>query len=161
MAIKNTAWHSVEPGQIISFRYKIEGSNRSYKRTVLLLNPDLRYRKKSTGRIKRFVVGIQLDTAVTRPITETKMEVLFKRVGGLEIEEGAIAGDLPDRMSKAQTTVLTGRLKPFYNRLRTYSLRTCRRNRVYLELDYARIPKDTSDKFEQELVQQFEKYLEG
>ena len=107
------------------------------------------------------MVGIQLDTAITRPITETKMEVLFKRVGGLEIEEGAIAGDLPDRMSKAQTNVLTGRLKPFYNRLRTYSLRTCRRNRVYLELDYARIPKDTSDKFEQELVQQFEKYLEG
>ena len=74
MAIKNTAWHAVEPGQIVSFRYKSEGSKRSYKRTVLILNPDMRYRKKSTGRIKRFVVGIQLDTAVSRPITETKLE---------------------------------------------------------------------------------------
>ena len=114
MAIKNTAWHAVEPGQIVSFRYKSEGSKRSYKRTVLILNPDMRYRKKSTGRIKRFVVGIQLDTAVSRPITETKLEVLFNRVGGLEFEEGAVAGDLKDRLSKAETVKLTGRLRPFY-----------------------------------------------
>ena len=156
MAIKNTAWHSVEPGQIISFRYKSEGSNRSYKRTVLLLNPDLRYRKKSTGRIKRFVVGIQLDTAVSRPITETKLEVLFNRVGGLEFEEGAVAGDLKDRLSKAETVKLTGRLRPFYKYLRTYSLAEARRNRVYLEVDYMRIPKDTMDKFDAEVLREYE-----
>ncbi len=82
MALKNTAWHSVEPGQIVTFIYKSEGESRGYKRTVLIINPDMRYRKKTTGRIKRFVVGIQLDTQITRPITETKLEMLFKRVGG-------------------------------------------------------------------------------
>jgi len=143
VAIRNTAWHMVEPGQIVSFRYKSLGSNKSYNRTVLILNPDMRYRKKTTGRIKRFVVGIQLDTQITRPLTPTKIEALFNRVGGLEFEEGAISGDLKDRLSKAETVTLTGRLKPWYSHLRTFSRRTCRRNRVYLELDYMKIPKDT------------------
>ena len=160
MAIRNTAWHAVEPGQIASFRYKSQGSNKSYKRTVLIINPDMRYRKKTTGRIKRFVVGIQVDTQITRPITETKLEMLFKRVGGLEFEEGAVAGDLPDRMSKAGTVKLTGRLRPWYKFLRTYSRRECRKRRVYLEMDYLRIPKDTLDKFDLELTKQYEKLFD-
>jgi hypothetical protein len=160
VAIKNTAWHAVEPGQIVSFIYKTQGENRGYKRTVLIINPNMKYRKKTTGRIKRFVVGIQLDTQITRPITESKLEALFKRVGGLEIEEGAISGDLPDRLSKAQTIKLTGRLRPWYNYLRTYSRRECRKRRVYLEADYMRIPKDTLDKFDDELMKQYEKLFE-
>lgn len=160
MALRNTAWHAVEPGQIVSFRYKSQGSNKSYKRTVLIINPDMRYRKKTTGRIKRFVVGIQLDTQITRPITETKLEMLFKRVGGLEFEEGAVAGDLPDRLSKAGTIKLTGRLRPWYKFFRTYSRRECRKRRVYLEMDYLRIPKDTVDKFSEEIMKQYEKLFE-
>ena len=39
---------------------------------------------------------------------------VIKAVGGLEFEEGAVAGDLKDRLSKAETVKLTGRLKPFY-----------------------------------------------
>jgi len=45
MALRNTTWHKVEPGQIISFVYKTKGENRGYKRTIMLLNPDLKYRK--------------------------------------------------------------------------------------------------------------------
>ena len=150
----------VEPGQIVSFRYKSLGSNKSYNRTVLILNPDMRYRKKTTGRIKRFVVGIQLDTAVTKPITETKLEMLFKRTGGLEFEDGAVSGDLKDRLSKAETIKLTGRLRPFFKYLRTYSLREARRNRVYLEMDYLRIPKDTLDKFDAEILASYERLFE-
>ena len=160
MALRNTAWHAVEPGQIVTFGYKSEGSNKSYKRTVLIINPDMRYRKKTTKRIKRSVVGIQLDTQITRPITETKLEMLFKRVGGLEFEEGAVAGDLPDRLSKAGTIKLTGRLRPWYKFFRTYSRRECRKRRVYLEMDYLRIPKDTVDKFSEEIMKQYEKLFE-
>lgn len=160
MAIKNTAWHAVEPGQIVTFMYKSEGESRGYKRTVLIINSDMRYRKKTTGRIKRFVVGIQLDTQITRPITETKLEMLFKRIGGLEFEEGAVAGDLPDRLSKAGTIKLTGRLRPWYKFFRTYSRRECRKRRVYLEMDYLRIPKDTVDKFSEEIMKQYEKLFE-
>ena len=161
MALRNTAWHAVEPGQIVTFRYKSDGSSKSYKRTVLILNPDMRYRKKTTKRIKRFVVGIQIDTQIAKALTEARLKQLFKRVGGLEFEEGAVAGNLPDRMSKASTVKITGKLRPFYSRLRTYSRRVCRRNRVYLELDYARIPDDTVAKFEQELMTKYEKLFEG
>ena len=106
MALRNTTWHKVEPGQIISFVYKTKNETRGYKRTIMLLNPDLKYRKKSTGRIKRYVVGLVLDTQITRPLTTTKVEQLFNRTGGLEVEEEAFAANLPDTISKAQTTKL-------------------------------------------------------
>ena len=55
--MKNTAWTNVESGQIVSFRYKSE-DGRSVNRTVLCLDPEFRYRKKSTGRIVQFFIRI-------------------------------------------------------------------------------------------------------
>ncbi len=153
MALRNTTWTKVEPGQIISFVYKTKKETRGYKRTILLLNPDLKYRKKSTGRIKRFVVGLVLDTAITRPLTETKVDKLFNLTGGLEVEEGALAANLPDTISKAQTKKLYNRLKSVvnqYKNYRTFDRRECLKRRVYLEVDYKGIPKDTLDRFESE-----------
>ena len=153
MALRNTTWHKVEPGQIISFVYKTKGENRGYKRTIMLLNPDLKYRKKSTGRIKRYVVGLVLDTQITRPLTTTKVEQLFNRTGGLEMEEDALAANLPDTISKAQNTKLYNRLKAFVRtnkNYRKFDRRECLKRRVYLEVDYKGIPKDTLDRFESE-----------
>ena len=153
MALKNTTWHKVEPGQIISFVYKTKNETRGYKRTIMLLNPDLKYRKKSTGRIKRYVVGLVLDTQITRPLTTTKVEQLFNRTGGLEVEEEALAANLPDTISKAQNTKLYNRLKAFVKtnkNYRTFDRRECLKRRVYLEVDYKGIPKDTLDRFESE-----------
>ena len=153
MALRNTTWHKVEPGQIISFVYKTKKETRGYKRTIMLLNPDLKYRKKSTGRIKRYVVGIVLDTQITRPLTTTKVEQLFNRTGGLEMEEDALAANLPDTISKAQNTKLYNRLKAFVRtnkNYRTFDRRECLKRRVYLEVDYKGIPKDTLDRFESE-----------
>ena len=164
MALRNTAWHSVEPGQIVTFMYKSQDEARGYKRTVLILNPDLRFRKKSTKRIKRFVAGLILDTAITRPLTETKVEKMFGKLGGLEVEEGTLAADMPDRVSKAQTTVYYRRLKNLvkaYGNYRTFDRRECLKRRVYLEVDYNKIPKDTLDKFGKEMEQKFSKQIEG
>ena len=139
MALRNTTWHKVEPGQIISFVYKTKNETRGYKRTIMLLNPDLKYRKKSTGRIKRYVVGLVLDTQITRPLTTTKVEQLFNRTGGLEMEEDALAANLPDTISKAQNTKLYNRLKAFVRtnkNYRTFDRRECLKRRVYLEVDY-------------------------
>ena len=153
MALRNTTWHKVAPGQIISFVYKTKNETRGYKRTIMLLNPDLKYRKKSTGRIKRYVVGLVLDTQITRPLTTTKVEQLFNRTGGLEMEEDALAANLPDTISKAQNTKLYNRLKAFVRtnkNYRTFDRRECLKRRVYLEVDYKGIPKDTLDRFESE-----------
>ena len=153
MALRNTTWHKVEPGQIISFVYKTKKETRGYKRTIMLLNPELKYRKISTGRIKRYVVGMVLDTQITRPLTTTKVEQLFNRTGGLEMEEDALAANLPDTISKAQNTKLYNRLKAFVRtnkNYRTFDRRECLKRRVYLEVDYKGIPKDTLDRFESE-----------
>lgn len=164
MAIRNTAWTKVEPGQIVTFMYKSKGETRGYKRTILMLNPDLRFRKKTTKRIKRFVAGLVLDTAITRPLTESKVEKLFGKLGGLEIEEEALAADLPDRVSKAQTRVMYRRLKALvknYKNYRTFDRRECLKRRVYLEVDYNKIPKDTLDEFSKEMERKFTKQIEA
>ena len=164
MSVRNTAWTKVEPGQIVTFMYKSKGETRGYKRTILLLNPDLRFRKKTTKRIKRFVAGLVLDTAITRPLTESKVEKLFGKLGGLEFEEEAIAADLPDRVSKAQTRVMYRRLKALvknYKNYRTFDRRECLKRRVYLEVDYNKIPKDTLVEFSKEMEQKFTKQIEA
>ena len=164
MALRNTTWHKVEPGQIISFVYKTKNETRGYKRTIMLLNPDLKYRKKSTGRIKRYVVGLVLDTQITRPLTTTKVEQLFNRTGGLEVEEEALAANLPDTISKAQNTKLYNRLKAFVKtnkNYRTFDRRECLKRRVYLEVDYNKIPKDTLDDFATRMERKFEKQIEA
>ena len=155
MALRNTTWHKVEPGQIISFVYKTKKETRGYKRTILLLNPDLKYRIKSSGRIKRFVVGLVLDTAITRPLTETKVDKLFNLTGGLEVEEGALAANLPDTISKAQTKKLYNRLKSVvnqYKNYRTFDRRECLKRRVYLEVNYDNIPKNTLNEFAENML---------
>jgi len=60
--MKNTTWHLVESGQIVSFRYKSQ-SGRSVNRTVLCLDPEFRYRKKSTGRVVQFFIGLELNAS--------------------------------------------------------------------------------------------------
>ena len=164
MSVRNTAWTKVEPGQIVTFMYKSKGETRGYKRTILLLNPDLRFRKKTTKRIKRFVAGLVLDTAITRPLTESKVEKLFGKLGGVEFEEEAIAADLPDRVSKAQTRVMYRRLKALvknYKNYRTFDRRECLKRRVYLEVDYNKIPKDTLVEFSKEMERKFTKQIEA
>jgi len=164
MSIRNTSWTRLEPGQIVTFMYKTKDETRGYKRTILLLNPDLRFRKKTTKRIKRFVAGLVLDTAITRPLTESKVEKLFKKLGGVEFEEDAIAANLPDRVSKAQTKVMYNRLKQLvgqYKNYRTFDRRECLKRRVYLEVDYNKIPKDTLDEFSKEMERKFAKQIEA
>ena len=163
MALRNIAWHLIKPGQIVNFIYKSKEDTKGYKRTVLVLNPDYNYRKKSTGRTKRFVIGLVLDTAVTTPITETKLERLFKKLGGLELEDGSLSADLPDRMTSVNTTKLYNRLKTVvrkYDIWRSFDRRECRKRRVYLEIDYKGIPKDVLDKFNEEMMESNNKEFE-
>ena len=162
--IRNTAWHKVKPGQIVSFMYKSKGSSKGYKRIVLILNPDLKYRKKSSNRTKRYVVGLNLDTAITAPITSSKLENLLGKIGGIEVDEGTLEAKLPDTMTAANTKVLYHRLKALvmkYKNWRTYERRECLKRRVYLEVDYKRIPKDILEEFSKELERKFAKQLEA
>jgi len=81
--MKNINWNQIQPGQIIKFTYKSMGDKRGISRVVLVLDPSYKYKKKSTGRAVKFVVGLELDTFIKPPITKQKFEKLIKTLGGL------------------------------------------------------------------------------
>ena len=79
--MRNTSWAKVQPGQIIYFTYKSKHDDVGYPRTVLVLNPKLRYKKKSTNRSKYYLVGLVLDTRISRGLTAGQLKKLFGRIG--------------------------------------------------------------------------------
>tara|TARA_Y100000004_G_scaffold192822_1_gene254061 strand:- start:698 stop:1204 length:507 start_codon:yes stop_codon:yes gene_type:complete len=166
VAIKNTAWSKVEAGQIVDFVYKSKNDTKGTKRTVIIVSSDYKYRKKSTGRIKRFVVGLQIDRVGQRPIPKGQLNEIFKNLGGMELEEGAFSADLPDNVNKNKiaTEKLYTRLKALvkkYNMWRTYDRRECMKRRVYLQMDYDRIPKPILKSFEKEQTTQITNMMEN
>ncbi len=60
MSLKNTSWPLVQTGQIVNFIYKSKGAQKGMKRTVLIIHPDYKFIKKTTGRVKRYIIGLQL-----------------------------------------------------------------------------------------------------
>lgn len=144
--MKNINWNQIQPGQIIKFTYKSMGDKRGISRVVLVLDPNYKYKKKSTGRAVKFVVGLELDTFIKPPITKQKFEKLIKTLGGLSLDEGVKeVGDNPDKVIRQDRT------KNLYNSIkfviekqdlfRTYFLRECRKRRVFLLDNYERFPK--------------------
>ena len=151
MALKNTAWHRIQPGQIVSFVYKAAHDSRGYKRTVLCINPELRYRKKN-GRTIKFFVGLQLfsqddPNSKVRPMEIKRIMDKF----GTERQSGAIAVDIDknEDMTRQETSMVVEKLKPFMDNYRTFKLRECRRRRVFLETQYNKIPKSVVQLIEQ------------
>ena len=128
--MKNTNWNLVESGQIVSFRYKSR-SGRSVNRTVLCLDPEYLYRKESTKRIVRFFIGLELDTSDKPALPIGRVRQLFRILGE------------PDSTPTQTTTQEMERIylsiKDFLKQnpiFKTYLLRKCRKNRVFLEDKY-------------------------
>ena len=146
--MKNTSWAQVQPGQIVSFVYKNKNETKGIKRTVLCLSKRHPYRKKN-GRLTYFFVGLQLDTAVSRPITASKFQALIEQFGGLSKDKKITeVGNFEDTMSSSDIRQLYKSLKDFiekYKIFRTYNLRECRKRRVYLEDEYRYLPKESMD----------------
>ena len=78
--MKNTTWQLVESGQIVSFRYKSE-NGRSVNRTVLCLDPEFRYRKKSTNRVVQFFIGLELNASDKPSLPVARAKQLFEILG--------------------------------------------------------------------------------
>ena len=127
--MKNTSWMRVESGQIVSFRYKSSG--RSAQRTVLCLDAEYLYRKKSTGRVVKFFIGLELYASDKPRIPRSVLQQLFKLLG---------KGDpTPSQTDAQEMEKLYRILKAFLKTtpiFKTYLLRKCRVNRVFLETKY-------------------------
>ena len=145
--MKNTSWMRVESGQIVSFRYKSSG--RSAQRTVLCLDPEYLYRKKSTGRVVKFFIGLELYSSDKPRLPVTKLKELFKILGK--------GDDTPSSTDAQEMEKLYQILKGFLKRtpiFKTYLLRKCRMNRVFLETKYENLNsiqvKEVAKKIEKE-----------
>ena len=128
--MKNTTWHLVESGQIVSFRYKSQ-SGRSVNRTVLCLDPEFRYRKKSTGRVVQFFIGLELNSSDKPSLPVGKAKQLFEILGTTD--------DTPTQTTTQEMEKIYQSIKGFLNStpiFKTYLLRKCRKNRVFLENKY-------------------------
>ena len=166
MAIKNTAWSKVEAGQIVDFTYKSKNDTKGTKRTVIIINSDYKYRKKSTGRIKRFVVGLQIDVAGKRPLAKNQLNQIFESFGGMEIEGDSVSVKMKDdtNRNKMATEKTYQKMKNIVNRYdmwRTYDRRECMKRRVYLQVDYNRVPQDVIDSFEKEQIKKITNMMEN
>ena len=142
MAIKNTTWTRIEPGQIVTFSYRSKDDTRPVKRTVLCINPELSFRKKSTGRVVKYFIGVQLFRQGERSIASNDLKRIIFRMGGLESEDGIFGANIDEDISKVDTQKIVRQLKNYKHLYRTYYLRECRKKRVFLEVSYKQIPKN-------------------
>ena len=132
--MKIATWNTISAGQIVKFRYKSEKTDKSYNRTVIVLDPIYRYLKKSTNRRIELLVGIEIDNDANPPLSPIKLKQLFK-ILGQERDEGEIK-------SMNETQVLQNIYEDLKRFLvgspifKTYLLRKCRKNRVFLEDKY-------------------------
>ena len=127
--MRNTAWTLIQSGQIVSFRYKSSG--RSVQRTVLCLDPEYIYRKKSTGRNVKFFIGLELYASDKPRLPRTTLEQMFKILG--KGDETPTQTDAQEMEKLYQILKAFLRTTPIF---KTYLLRKCRVNRVFLETKY-------------------------
>ena len=159
--MKNTIWQQVQPGQIVSFLYKSKNSSRAEKRTVLCIDPEYTYRKKSTKRNIKLFVGLQLETTLRGPINARTLDQAIRLLGGAQLDRGVTEiGDFQDEMDDVDVQLVYRALKRFVKKhdvFRTFFLRECRKRRVYLIDNYRRLPASQTKKII--LEQNLEKLL--
>ena len=129
--MKNIAWHMIESGEIVSFRYKSE-SGRSVQRVVLCLDAEFRYRKKSTGRVVQYFIGLEIYASDKGRLPKSRITELFEILGKVD-------NDTPTQTPEQDIEQTYLKLKGYLKRnsiFKTYFLRKCRKNRVFLENKY-------------------------
>tara|TARA_Y100001963_G_C6667342_1_gene393344 strand:+ start:108 stop:602 length:495 start_codon:yes stop_codon:yes gene_type:complete len=128
--MKITTWPEVKAGQIVQFMYKSDGATKSYRRTVLCLDPKYRYRKKSTNRIVELFIGLELEKFGTRrPLNRIETKLLFEKLSKIEDDI------LGSSTAKTRMEDIYQDLRLFiekYPVFKTYWLRECRKKRVFV-----------------------------
>ena len=77
-------WSQVEPGDIVSFRYRSDNSKRTYMQTVLILNPKIKMKLKD-GTTSEKVIGLKLEQSNKRTMKYKDQRKIFESIGNLKI----------------------------------------------------------------------------
>ena len=138
--MKNTYWDAIEPGDVVSFMYKGQGDDsKSARRIVICLAPRYEHRKKMTGRVVEYFIGLEIFNSQKPNITPTVIKQLFELLAEnadivlTDEEAGGVA-----RMEKIYLELKT-LLKRNPQLFRTYFYREARKRRVFLENKYDRL----------------------
>ena len=138
--MKNTYWDAIEPGDVVSFMYKgQQDDSKSARRIVVCLAPRYEHRKKMTGRIVEYFIGLEIFNSQKPNITPTVIKQVFELLAEnadivlTDEESGGVA-----RMEKIYLE-LKALLKRNPQLFRTYFYRECRKRRVFLENKYDRL----------------------
>ena len=97
----------------------------------MCLDPEFRYRKKSTGRVVQFFIGLELNASDKPSLPVGKAKRLFEILGTPD--------DTPTQTTTQEMEKIYQSIKGFLNStpiFKTYLLRKCRKNRVFLENKY-------------------------
>ena len=77
-------WAQVQPGDIVSFRYRSEKSKRTLMQTVLVLNPKINVKLKD-GTQKTQMVGLKLEESNRSSIALKGKRKLLETIGDLHL----------------------------------------------------------------------------
>jgi len=150
--MKNASWNQLFAGDVVSFQYRGLKSSRGQRRVVICLDPKYRYRKKSTGRVVEFFIGLEIDKQGEMGLPKPELKKLLELLGESE-------------QDLAKTTYTdTARVRKIYQKLRTYLvsnpifktylLRECRTKRVFLEDKFSRLNRLQIKEVSKELMKE-------
>ena len=77
-------WAQVQPGDIVSFKYRSEKSKRTLMQSVLVLNPKINVKLKD-GTQKRQMIGLKLEESNRPTIVLSSKRKLLETIGDLHL----------------------------------------------------------------------------
>jgi len=145
MANKKQAynWNRVEPGDIISFKYKSKSTGRSLVQSILVLNPRLNVTLKD-GKTTKHLIGIKLEESnkVSLRLNQRQISLLeqigdFKKIDEknnlykLKIKKSFTVNDIQGIKKSAYDKI--SKSLGIQGQYRTYDYVTAKKSAVYLE----------------------------
>jgi len=137
------SWGRVNPGDVISFKYKSKSTGKTRVNSILVLNPKLNVTLKD-GTVTKHLIGIKLEESNKISLRLNKRQVMllekigdFKKIDDknnlykLEIKKTFILNDIKGVKPSAYDKISKG--LDIQGQYRTYDYMTAKKSAVYLE----------------------------
>ena len=137
------SWGRVNPGDVISFKYKSKSTGKTRVNSILVLNPKLNVTLKD-GKTTKHLIGIKLEESNKISLRLNKRQVMllekigdFKKIDNennlykLEIKNTFILNDIKGVKQSAYDKI--SKSLGIQGKYRTYDYMTAKKSSVYLE----------------------------
>lgn len=137
------SWGRVNPGDVISFKYKSKSTGKTRVNSILVLNPKLNVTLKD-GTVTKHLIGIKLEESNKISLRLNQKQVMllekigdFKKIDDknnlykLEIKKTFILNDIKGVKQSAYDKI--SKSLGIQGQYRTYDYMTAKKSAVYLE----------------------------